>query len=60
MEDQYYADRATLRQLLRTHPEWIQKEMAASIGRELAGHEVALQVDAPAREFIVAHGGHEL
>jgi Integrase core domain len=36
MEDQYYADRATLRHLLRTHPEWTQKEMAASIGRSVA------------------------
>ena len=36
MEDQYYADRATLRHLLRTHPEWTQQEVAASIGRSVA------------------------
>lgn len=36
MEDQYYADRATLRQLLRTHPEWTQTELAASLGRSVA------------------------
>jgi transposase InsO family protein len=36
MEDQYFADRTTLRQLLRTHPEWTQREMAASLGRSVA------------------------
>src|SRR5438067_1321050 len=37
MEVQYYTDCATLRHLLRTHPEWTQKEVAASIGRSVAG-----------------------
>lgn len=36
MEDQYYADRATLRHLMRTQPDWTQKEWAAAVGRSVA------------------------
>ncbi len=36
MEDQYFADRATLRQLRRAHPEWTQRELAASLGRSVS------------------------
>src|ERR671936_813128 len=35
MEEQYYADRAQLRQLLHAHPDWPPREFAAQIGRSV-------------------------
>ena len=35
MEERLYADRAALRCLMRTHPDWTQQEWAAHIGRSV-------------------------
>ena len=35
MEEQYYADRAQLRQLLHAHPDWPHREFAAQLGRSV-------------------------
>jgi hypothetical protein len=35
MEEQYYADRAQLRQLLHAHPDWPHKDFAAQIERSV-------------------------
>jgi transposase InsO family protein len=36
MQDQYYADRATLRHLMRVRPDWTQQELATAVGRSVA------------------------
>jgi hypothetical protein len=36
MEEQLYADRAALRRLRQTHPDWTQRELAAHLGRSVA------------------------
>jgi hypothetical protein len=35
MQERWMADRATLYRLIRLHPEWTQKELAAWIGRSV-------------------------
>ena len=36
MEEQFYGDRAALRRLLHTHPEWTQRDLATHLGRSVA------------------------
>jgi hypothetical protein len=36
MEEEYFADRALLRRLMQTHPDWTQQEYAAQTGRSLS------------------------
>ena len=33
MEEQWYADRCRLRELLRAHPDWSKSQLAAQLGR---------------------------
>lgn len=35
MEEQWYADRCRLRELLRAHPDWTKRQLAAHLGRSL-------------------------
>jgi hypothetical protein len=35
MEVEWIADRATLRSLVREHPEWTQQDRASAVGRSL-------------------------
>ena len=36
MEEQWYADRCRLRELLRAHPDWTKHQLAAQLGRSLS------------------------
>src|SRR3954447_15333325 len=36
MEEQWYADRCRLRELLRAHPDWTKHQLAQEIGRSLS------------------------
>ena len=36
MEEQWYADRCRLRELLRAHPDWTKRQLAAHLGRSLS------------------------
>src|SRR5438067_10969634 len=35
MEEQWYADRGRLRELLRAHPDWSKRQLAEHLGRSL-------------------------
>ena len=35
MEEQWYADRCRLRELLRAHPDWSTRQLAEHLGRSL-------------------------
>jgi hypothetical protein len=36
MEEQWYADRCRLRELLRAHPDWTKRQLAVQLGRSLS------------------------
>ena len=36
MEEEWYADRANLRELMRQHPDWSSAQLARALGRSLS------------------------